>query len=990
MVGEHLNLALDGINLDLNKINFWKENVYNLVNLNYAPKPGYQFVKITNSKAVLWETDGSTFCRKVTVSQHNNSFIFLYINITNKVDSKSLYFVNSQWHSTIGDSSPNVAQSTLKKQRQGNINQPKDDWCRVKSTDFFEKLNKVVELHQFFSEVELNLGSKLNHRQFFINNSHKLLIDVYLPKLGYKLTKVKSGLFEIWSSNSPNEKCITAFAYPRTRYSYLHLVIETGSPSSPSSLTGTNTNTAGRRKNLYYKRSIYRWNEVSKEEFFSHFEMDFGKTGVNGEVCNLDRDLYCYYYKNIPLKIDNIDEDLFFVTKTYCEKVTNLSINPKPGFFLKEIYLDRFILKCSKIENVLLVNLHMYNEELVTFYIVLSTFNFKSKFPRPLQSPEVSSTNNLNGLTNSHSPYLVKDTTNLNSTIQTQTQITPESVNTILYFKKRDSTWALVSYSDYMSTFTSFSYYKPSFDFTNSINSTRSSSRSNSIGISRRPNFMHKNRFSRVVHMRNLLRKNLNIQDEVFQGKIFSNTFKNHKNLNIRTYFSPSENYICPKKVSRFYEFASEKNVILVHGMASSFMDQFMAINFTKALQKYNYLNLNPYFMATIGPISSNFIHKRTMLNGVMSHNEILYGYRKRQSVNINTIRKNPLHRLKFHKLINLKRYKYYFNTAITRRRPHLIRYNTYNTKTYYRNPSNARIGYTNNVSEYRSFVYPSYKRNLAVSNSKKYFDVFNPSNQYMENILDVFKSCSYTGSLVELLNKLGYNVYALDLQSHGLSESATKVKCHVTDYQDYVLDLIQFIEIVKTGKFFDNSDSCDLQYPTNSLNMQFSQDLNQYSSEEQENNTDYFSSMNNSPISNESSNTLKNYINSPTSKEKQKEQYVLIAHSMGANISLQAIKQYNSSQSTVSGEINQCCTCAKQASGRSTDSNENLLVDVFISVSGMYNVLDILTKTVKKIFPIFFKFSSMFAPALNNVPLKFRDYTTTFRLYKRFHVCFT
>ncbi|EAN31396.1 Alpha/beta hydrolase family protein [Theileria parva strain Muguga] len=990
MACELVNLAVDSINVDLNKINHWKENVYNFLNLNYAPKPGYRFGKVTNSKAILWETDGLTFCRKVTISQHNNSFLFLYINIYNKGDSKSLYFVNSDLYSPVNDSTPANTQLNQKKQNKDDRNHPKANWCRVKSTDFFEKLNEVVELHQFFCDVELNLGSKLNHHLFFINNSHRLLIDVFLPKLGYKLTKVKSGLFEIWRSSSPNEKCITAFAYPRTKYSYLHLVIECDSDNPFDYPPDSHTSAVGRRKNLYFKRSMYCWTELSKEEFFSHFEMEFGKTGVNGEVCNLDRDLYCYYYKNIPLKIDDIDEDMFFVTKTFCEKVTNLSIKPKPGFFLKEIYLERFLLKCSKIENVLHVNLHLYNDELVIFYIVLSTLNLPSKLSGSLSPPSACpTTNGLYGLSHSRSSDLVLDTAQLNSGMYEQNENSPESVNTILYFKKRDSTWSLVSYSDYVSTFSSFSYYKPNFEFSNSMASTRSTSRSNSFGISRRPNFMHRNRFSRVVHMRNLLRKNLHIQDEVFQGKIFSNTFKNNKNLHIRTYFSPSENYTCPKKVNRFHEFSSRKNVILVHGVASSFMDQFMATNFTKLLQKINYLNLNPYFTPSIAPSPSRFIHKRTLLGSIMSHRGVLYGYKKRQSMNIMLIRKNPLHRLRFHKLINLKRYKYGFNTAITRRRPHLSHFNIQNTKNHYRDPYNTRIGYTNNMSEYRSFGYPAYKLNTSVSHSRKYYELFNSSNQYMDNILDVFKSCSYTGSLVELLNKLGYNVYAMDLQAHGLSESFTSIRCYVTDFQDYVSDLLQFVEIVRSGKFFDNSDSYTLtQYPTSSPNLRFGHEFTQFSTEDQESNTEYFSSMNNSPISNESGYTLRNHINTPLSKEsKQKDQFVLIGHSMGANICLQAIEHYNSLPKTdADDDTDQSCTPKKQVLGQNTRMNENNLVDVFISVSGMYNILDLLTKTIKKIFPIFFRVTSMFIPSHDTVPLKYRDYTTTFRLYKRFH----
>ncbi|EKX73924.1 conserved hypothetical protein [Theileria equi strain WA] len=64
-----------------------------------------------------------------------------------------------------------------------------------------------------------------------------------------------------------------------------------------------------------------------------------------------------------------------------------------------------------------------------------------------------------------------------------------------------------------------------------------------------------------------------------------------------------------------------------------------------------------------------------------------------------------------------------------------------------------------------------------------------------------------YRHSLVEYLNRLGYNVYGYDHQSHGLSESVKTFKCHVEEFSDYIYDLLQFFSIVKRDKFDDSSE---------------------------------------------------------------------------------------------------------------------------------------------------------------------------------------
>ncbi|EKX72031.1 conserved hypothetical protein [Theileria equi strain WA] len=74
-------------------------------------------------------------------------------------------------------------------------------------------------------------------------------------------------------------------------------------------------------------------------------------------------------------------------------------------------------------------------------------------------------------------------------------------------------------------------------------------------------------------------------------------------------------------------------------------------------------------------------------------------------------------------------------------------------------------------------------------------------------NAFEVSPRYGYDYSLVEILNRFGYNVYGFDNQSQGLSESVAVTKCYVNDFKDHVHDVIQFVSIVKRGKFEDSSE---------------------------------------------------------------------------------------------------------------------------------------------------------------------------------------
>ncbi|EKX73040.1 conserved hypothetical protein [Theileria equi strain WA] len=79
----------------------------------------------------------------------------------------------------------------------------------------------------------------------------------------------------------------------------------------------------------------------------------------------------------------------------------------------------------------------------------------------------------------------------------------------------------------------------------------------------------------------------------------------------------------------------------------------------------------------------------------------------------------------------------------------------------------------------------------------------------YLEG-MDAFEASpryEYSQSLTAFFNGLGYSVYGLDLQSHGLSESFSPTRCHAREFINFALDVIQFVSIVKRGKFEDSSE---------------------------------------------------------------------------------------------------------------------------------------------------------------------------------------
>ncbi|SOV83831.1 lysophospholipase, putative [Plasmodium sp. gorilla clade G3] len=74
-----------------------------------------------------------------------------------------------------------------------------------------------------------------------------------------------------------------------------------------------------------------------------------------------------------------------------------------------------------------------------------------------------------------------------------------------------------------------------------------------------------------------------------------------------------------------------------------------------------------------------------------------------------------------------------------------------------------------------------------------------------------------YEGSWIEKLNKNGYSVYGLDLQGHGESDGYQNLKLHINHYDDYIHDVIEYIERVYQSSISKNEK---MMYITDNSNI--------------------------------------------------------------------------------------------------------------------------------------------------------------------------
>ncbi|KAK1443344.1 alpha/beta hydrolase like protein [Babesia gibsoni] len=80
------------------------------------------------------------------------------------------------------------------------------------------------------------------------------------------------------------------------------------------------------------------------------------------------------------------------------------------------------------------------------------------------------------------------------------------------------------------------------------------------------------------------------------------------------------------------------------------------------------------------------------------------------------------------------------------------------------------------------------------------------------KDFFDVSPRFIYEGSFVQKLNDLGYDVYGLDLQSHGMSEGMYGRRNYYVCLDEIIEDVIQFVDIVKRGKFDDTEEKYDAE----------------------------------------------------------------------------------------------------------------------------------------------------------------------------------
>ncbi|UKJ99963.2 hypothetical protein MACK_000029 [Theileria orientalis] len=1264
-------LSLDLSSTASENFYFWKENIYQLVNYHYAPKPPYKLVQVFHNNQLLWEADGGSFCTKVIVCHSDGQPLLLHISFVSDGLKEVSYFVNRKAteRDTTSDTesvnipkpeatnidlagkctdntNPNVPENNeylskeilksnlasnhcqvcpdqhqfdaectldqtvgfkLKSNTDATIDNEGEsvyeyvkekvplEWVRINSHDFYLRFHRLVESKQVLQEFDLVL-TKPDEKKVFVNKSPKILVDVYVPGVGYKMNAVKDGRRDVWRSTSPNFRCSTVFAHPKANYSYLHLVIEgyldpgmdlesvvaqVKGPSEGSetgagfgsryaryfgvsgglfgrsnrsaaefganklannehttSLSSEGLNlTVGTHRgseslngptyfktDVFYKKAFMRWNRISRSDYFGYFELDFGRTGLNNEVCNLDKDLYCYYYKKIHLSLDELNEafrddtehfevpdsdqkardcysqsvevedlgylnESFYIVKNHFCNITNVCVTPKPGFVLKEVHLEKLRLTSGYSEYILYANLHYYMGNLASFYLILSmssgenalyflkkdgmwvsvsftqymrsfsNYTYFTAAERGLNTQDLGALGAVNvagqqpnaagNIVRLTSPYFINayNMTKLSSAENKNAELNGVTLNRSLSM---------------FSTVPDSTRTTGKLARTHSMLSTNSTSRSSSFSLSKRGVVLSSSHFARLRNNFKTLRANLSIirlkmanlpgvrgiagltwggklkftkrrgirnsgrlsarlsarasgrvtnpsqlkniklsdllrkrpRDEPFMGKIFTSSFRNKNNLLIKTYFSPAENYSNPRRVfrHRLYpgppngwsgdvlgngskEFLgiglnspsaslealssssslspvnalsqatmnipertlgiplspvssfraawsnrtmrwaegrvtrrtrlrdrlwklqrglvnpfvvnglagrlpssrrlgsargfhsgrlfsartignSEKNVILVGGLASTFLESFMSVNVHKFLQKNNYLNLNPY------------------LSHVPKYNVLAVTTKE-----VNSTEGSGLT----------------LSDSTTDSTP---------------NANNTRVTSSRNTQYLLSKRY-----------YRKYGELFNSSSYYGDDLLDVFRSFSYTGSFVELMNRMGYNVYAMDIQSHGLSEGARELKCFAEKFDDYVDDLLQYVGIVKSGRFFEHGQtSSDIVTPA---------------------------------------------------MVPRGGQYVLVGFSMGANIAVQAIVSHMSSAS-------KCSNCAL-----TTAPN---LVDTFLSLNGMYNVKELCGKVGRHLFPFLSGITSLFVPTKPSPGSLSREYATSFRVYKSFN----
>nr|PVC50902.1 phospholipase [Theileria orientalis] len=264
---------------------------------------------------------------------------------------------------------------------------------------------------------------------------------------------------------------------------------------------------------------------------------------------------------------------------------------------------------------------------------------------------------------------------------------------------------------------------------------------------------------------------------------------------------------------------------------------------------------------------------------------------------------------------------------------------------------------------------------------------------------LDMFDTGSrfeYKRSFVEALNNMGYSVYGLDLPSHGHSEGVTTTRFYTNSFLDYVEDLLQFINIVKRGKFSDTTQTYeDFTWKDKSYRPKAPEECTRRSGESSIEHMGSLGSMSSRSQAPEeaqgdasathgsgehtqtspkaSEDKMETRPNSPahvtkgnlaeyvaaasmTEPEWVDEKLYLVGYSMGSNICIRTINEYY----------------------RRTKSSKKL-IDGLVCLSGMYQLAAISNPVVQRLAAIFISILSFFAPKSPNPIEKLFDFTMTF-----------
>ncbi|KAK2195763.1 bifunctional Alpha-Beta hydrolase fold/Serine aminopeptidase [Babesia duncani] len=102
--------------------------------------------------------------------------------------------------------------------------------------------------------------------------------------------------------------------------------------------------------------------------------------------------------------------------------------------------------------------------------------------------------------------------------------------------------------------------------------------------------------------------------------------------------------------------------------------------------------------------------------------------------------------------------------------------------------------------------IYPNVDHKIDFNNDYE----FHYSKLDGKNALDITPRFTLNGSIVEYLNGLGYSAYGLDLQSQGMSQGHNGHRNYFKKFDDHVVDVIQFIDIIRRNKFHNVNEEWD------------------------------------------------------------------------------------------------------------------------------------------------------------------------------------